>query len=297
MRIAEQSLRHLEIRNPQSAFLNQITHPLPQVVLTSFQQIHELHETHENKRMPSSTIVRVYDTAEEVAQAAARQFVELATHAATNQGRFAVALAGGNTPRCMYELLAGDQFLTRVDWAAVHLFFGDERCVPRDHPDSNYRMVFEALISRVNIPASNVHPLNGEGEPVTNANLYETELREIFFEAGAPAFDLVLLGLGEDGHTASLFPHTQALAVTDKWVVANWVEKLASYRITLTPPAINGAAEVIFLVAGANKAAAVKAVLEGPLQPENMPAQLVRPEAGILTWLLDSPAASKLSKH
>jgi len=112
-----------------------------------------------------------------------------------------------------------------------------------------------------------------------------------------PPFDLVLLGLGEDGHTASLFPNTSALGVTDKWVVANWVEKLASYRITLTPAAINGAAQVIFLVAGANKAAAVKAVLEGPLQPENLPAQLIKPETGILTWLLDSQAASMLSKH
>ena len=247
--------------------------------------------------MPSSTIVRVYDTAEEVAQAAARQFVELATHAATERGRFAVALAGGNTPLRMYELLAGDQFLNRVDWSKIHLFFGDERCVPHDHQDSNYRMVYEALISLVDIPASSVHPINGEGEPATNAVLYEMELREFFPGASMPAFDLVLLGLGEDGHTASLFPHTEALAVTEKWVVANWVEKLASYRMTLTPAAINGAAQVIFLAVGANKAAAVKAVLEGPLQPENLPAQLIKPEAGNLTWLLDSQAASRLSKR
>jgi 6-phosphogluconolactonase len=238
----------------------------------------------------------VFDTAGEVADAAARQFVELATHAATNRGRFDVALAGGTTPRRMYELLASDQFRNRVDWSGVHLFFGDERCVPRDHQDSNYRMAYEALISCVDIPASNVHPINGEGEPAANATLYETELREIFPDVSTPAFDLVLLGLGEDGHTASLFPHTEGLAVRDKWVVANWVEKLASHRITLTPAAINGARQVTFLVAGTNKATAVKKVLGGPLQPEKMPAQLIKPEAGVLTWFLDSQAASMLSK-
>lgn len=246
--------------------------------------------------MPSTT-VRVLDTAEEVAHAAALQFVELANNAAAEFGRFTVALAGGNTPRRMYELLAGDQFRNRVDWSGVHFFFGDERCVPRDHPESNYRMAHEALISRLDIPTSNVHPINGEGEPATNARLYETELREFFHDDAKPAFDLVLLGLGDDGHTASLFPQTEALAETDKWIVANWVEKLASYRITLTPAAINGAGKVTFLVAGANKAAAVKAVLDGALQPENLPAQLIKPEAGNLTWLLDSQAAARLSKY
>src|SRR5687768_13399795 len=125
--------------------------------------------------MPSSRTVQVFDSAEQVAEAAARQFVELANSATTNRGRFAVALAGGNTPRRMYELLAGEQFRNRVDWAGVHLFFGDERCVPRDHPDSNYRMVLEALISHVDVPASNVYPINGDGEPTTNASLYERE--------------------------------------------------------------------------------------------------------------------------
>ena len=240
--------------------------------------------------------VRVFENLAEVARAAAEQFVELANNGAAEDNRFAVALAGGNTPRRLYELLGGDQFRNHVDWSGIHLFFGDERCVARNHPDSNYRMAHQALISRVEIPALNIHPMTGDGEPTTNAALYETELRE-FFPGASPAFDLVLLGLGEDGHTASLFPGTSALRVTDKWVVANWVEKLESYRITLTPAAINGAAQVIFLVSGANKAAAVKAVLEGPLQPENLPAQLIKPEAGILTWLLDSQAASMLSKH
>ena len=221
----------------------------------------------------------------------------LGKNAAAQGVLFAVALAGGNTPRRMYEILAGDQLRNRVDWRAVHLFFDDERCVPRDHADSNYRMAYESLISRVDIPASNIHPIKGDGEPERNAPLYETELRQFFSGGSTSAFDLVLLGLGDDGHTASLFPDTNALNVTDRWVVANWVEKLESFRITLTPAAINGAGHVIFLVAGTNKAAAVKAVLEGALQPENLPAQLIKPEAGVLTWLLDSQAASLLTKH
>ena len=246
--------------------------------------------------MPSTIAVRVFDSPEEVARSAAEQFVELADNAAAEHSQFNVALAGGSTPRRMYGLLAGDQLRNRVEWTGVHLFFGDERCVPRDHQDSNYRMAYEALISRVNIPASNVHPIIGEGEPASNASLYETELRQVFSDVSKPAFNLVLLGLGEDGHTASLFPATSALDVTGKWVVENRVERLGSYRITLTPAAINGAAQVTFLVAGTNKAAAVKAVLEGPLQPEKLPAQLIKPESGNLTWLLDSQAASMLAK-
>ena len=247
--------------------------------------------------MPRSTTVQAFATAENLARAAAVQFVELANQAVTDHGLFHVALAGGNTPRRMYELLAADQLRSAIDWTTVHLYFGDERCVPLDHPDSNFRLASEALISHVDIPAVNVHPIEIEAEATSSAMRYESELRHCFPDVEIPPFDLVLLGLGEDGHTASLFPHTQALAVTDKWVVANWVEKLASYRITLTPTAINGASQVTFLVAGANKAAAVKAVLEGPLRPEGLPAQLVKPEAGVLTWLLDAEAASMLVEH
>ena len=246
--------------------------------------------------MPSSTTVRVFETAQEVALAAADQFVELANNAAGEHAPFAVALAGGNTPRQMYELLAGDQFRNRVDWMMVHMFFGDERCVARDHPESNYRMAHEALISHIDIPASNVHPIEGEGDPVTNAARYEAELREFYHGDSTPRFDLVLLGLGEDGHTASLFPDTAALAATQKCVVANQVEKLKSYRITLTASAINAAANVTFLVTGENKARVVSAVLTGPFQPESLPAQLIKPRAGTRMWLLDSQAASLLTK-
>lgn len=247
--------------------------------------------------MSSSTTVQVFETAENVARAAAVHFVELANDAVADHDLFHVALAGGNTPRRMYELLAGDQFRSDIDWTTVHLFFGDERFVPPNHPESNYRLASAALISQVDIPAPNVHRIEMEANATSSAARYENELRDFFLDVEVPPFDLVLLGLGADGHTASLFPDTSALGVTDKWVVANWVEKLASYRITLTPSAINGAGQVTFLVAGSNKAAAVKAVLEGPLQPEKLPAQLIKPEAGILTWLLDSQAASMLSKH
>ncbi|HKO60611.1 MAG TPA: 6-phosphogluconolactonase [Pyrinomonadaceae bacterium] len=243
--------------------------------------------------MSSSPCTQVFASAEEIADAAAQQFVELANE---RQGRFAVALAGGTTPRRTYELLAGKKFRDHVEWSKVHLFFGDERCVRQDHPDSNYRMAHEALISQVDIPHSNVHPINGHGDPATNAAHYEAELREYFRNSTKPAFDLVLLGLGEDGHTASLFPQTEALGVTERWVIENWVEKLQSYRITLTVPAINSGAHVTFLVAGANKAPAVSGVLNGRVQTENLPAQLIKPEAGTLTWLLDSRAASLLQK-
>ena len=247
--------------------------------------------------MHSPTTVRVFETADEVAHAAAEQFVERAQNSSRISGRFAVALAGGTTPRRMYELLAGNQFRNAIDWTTVQLFFGDERFVPSDHPESNYRLASDALISQVEIPSVNIHRIEIQADATSSATRYESELHHFFKDVDVPRFDLVLLGLGEDGHTASLFPNTNALNVTDKWVVANFVEKLESYRITLTARAINAAANVMFLVAGANKAPAVSAVLNGPFQPESLPAQLIKPEAGTLTWLLDAPAASLLAQH
>jgi 6-phosphogluconolactonase len=245
--------------------------------------------------MQKSTTVQVFETGEAVAYAGVEKFVTLARNAFAAHSSFSVALAGGNTPRRMYQILAGDPFRSRVDWSMVHLFFGDERCVPHNHPDSNYRMAYETLISRVDIPSSNVHAIRGEGDPRENARLYEDQLHS-FFGLSWPRFDLVLLGLGEDGHTASLFPHTDALAEKRAWVVANWVEKLRTYRITLSAPAINGAANVMFTVVGAAKAPALAEVLNGANDPERWPAQLIKPEAGALTWLADSQAAAQLPK-
>ena len=241
--------------------------------------------------------VLVFESAEDVARAGAERFVTLAGEAISAHDLFSVALAGGSTPRRMYELLATESFRGRVHWARVHFFFGDERCVPPDHPESNYRMANDSLISRLEIPRDNIHPINGQGDPNANAKLYEAELRSYFPALEWPRFDLVLLGMGEDGHTASLFPLTNALNEKQAWVVGNWVEKLGTHRITLTAPTINGAGNIIFLVTGANKAAALAEVITGPPDPQRLPAQLIKSESGSLTWLVDVEAASNLARR
>jgi 6-phosphogluconolactonase len=200
-------------------------------------------------------------------------------------------LAGGSTPKATYEVLARD-YAGKLDWSRVHVFFGDERTVPPDHEDSNYRMAHEALLSRV--PAGSVHRMRGELPPGEAAAAYEEELREFFGPDGVPAFDLILLGLGGDGHTASLFPETSALDVTDRWVVANPVLKLETTRLTLTLPVINAARAVTFLVAGEGKAGALKEILEGDADPRAYPAKFIRPEGGDLIWMVDRAAAARL---
>jgi 6-phosphogluconolactonase len=240
--------------------------------------------------------VTVFGSAEEVARAAAERFAELAQSATRARGRFAVALSGGSTPKRTYELLTGDDYKARVDWPKVHVFFGDERMVPPDDAKSNYRMASEAMLSRLAIPPENVHRINGLGDAVANARLYEDELRTFFNDAPWPSFDLVLLGMGDDGHTASLFPGTHALDEREAWVAANWVEKLNAYRVTLTAPAINRAAHVIFLVTGANKAAPLREVLKGELDTHRLPSQLIKPLDGSLEWLVDTAAAARVSE-
>jgi 6-phosphogluconolactonase len=236
--------------------------------------------------------ILVYDNPEQLAEAAALQFINSAQAAISLQGRFSVAVAGGNTPKRVYELLASERYRGRIEWSSVHIFFGDERCVPPDHPDSNYRMVKESLLTHVPIPTVNVHRMRGEDDPTLSARLYEEELRA-FFEAGAwPCFDLVLLGMGEDGHTASLFPGTAALREKKAWVVANWVEQLKTFRLTLTAAAICSAAYIVFLVTGEAKARRLHEVLSGPRDAERLPAQLIRPVNGSLEWLVDKAAAS-----
>lgn len=237
--------------------------------------------------------VQVFQTPEQVARAAVQYIVNLAKPV-TNTRPFSVVLSGGNTPRRVYELLATDELRDQLNWQLVHLFFGDERPVPADNPASNYGMALATLISRVPIPESNVHPISGAGDPQDNASSYQQELRSYFAGSDSPQFDLVLLGMGEDGHTASLFPASNALSEKDAWVVANWVKRLNEFRITLTVPAINSAAQILFLVTGASKAAALAAVLNGPLQPDLLPAQLIKPSQGELVWMVDGAAASQL---
>jgi 6-phosphogluconolactonase len=238
--------------------------------------------------------IRIFETAEEVARAAADLFTDIAIASISAEGRFSVALAGGSTPRRTYQLLASEEYRDRVSWSKVHIFFGDERCVPPTHADSNYRMVEETMLSRLPIPEENVHRMIGEGDAHANASLYESELRTFFDGEPWPLFNLVLLGMGDDGHTASLFPGTDALKEDRAWVVANWVEKFQSYRITLTAPAINHAANIIFLVAGASKAERLHEVLRGARDPLRLPAQLIQPVAGSLIWLADKAAAARL---
>jgi len=224
---------------------------------------------------------------------AAQEFQRAAQSAVAGQGRFAVALSGGNTPRAVFSLLA-QQHSADLPWDRIHIFFGDERYVPPDHPESNYRMANEALLSRVRIPAENVHRFRTELDPESAAKDYETQLQTFFREPGQspPRFDLVMLGLGEDGHTASLFPGTSAPNETTRFVVAVWVEKFKMFRLTLTLPVLNHSAEVLFLAAGPSKAGILKEVLSRPAAA--LPAQKVQPTGGRLLWLVDQSAARLL---
>jgi 6-phosphogluconolactonase len=201
-------------------------------------------------------------------------------------------LAGGSTPKATYGILARD-YAERIDWSRVHVFFGDERNVPPDHEDANYRMAREALLDHV--PIGGVHRMRGELPPDEAAAAYEVELREFFGAEKLPRFDLILLGIGGDGHTASLFPETPALEVHDRWVVANPVPKLDTTRITLTVPVINAARSVVFLAAGEDKAEALKEILEGDADPREYPAKLVQPPGGP-EWMLDRAAAGSLGE-
>ncbi len=240
-----------------------------------------------------------FDDAEAVALYAAREFVRRARVAIEAAGAFKVALAGGSTPRRSYELLADPSLASQVDWDATHIFFGDERAVPPDHPDSNYRAAFETLLGKVKIPDAQVHRLAGERADLdAAATEYEAILAESFdltVESGPPRFDLVMLGMGDDGHTASLFPATAALDETRAWVVANEVPQKSTRRLTLTAPVLNAAHCVMFAVEGGDKAAALAEVLEGPHDPRRFPSQLIAPADGELLWLVDRAAAGRLT--
>jgi 6-phosphogluconolactonase len=245
--------------------------------------------------------VEVFRSSDALAQAAAGEFVRCAAQATRASGRFAVALAGGSTPARLYELLATDAYARRIDWAHVHLFWGDERCVPPGHAASNFRMTRERLLDRVPIPDRNVHRIRGEADPVEAATAYERELRIAFDTPDGPPkprpgsrFDLVLLGMGSDGHTASLFPGANALRERERWVVAHHLGAESLWRVTLTPVVLSAAAEITFLVAGRDKASTLRRVLHGPFEPHALPAQAIAPQAGRLRWLVDADGAAEL---
>lgn len=227
-----------------------------------------------------------------LARVAADEFHRAAEAAVHERGRFSVALSGGNTPRAVYSLLASEH--EQLPWDRIHVFFGDERHVPPDHPDSNFRMANESLLSKVPIPEKNIHRIRAELDAEAAAAEYDQQLRDFFHVVNHdwPRFDLIFLGIGEDGHTASLFPGSGALAETSRRVVANWVAKFNAFRITLTFPVLNHAAEAVFLVSGAGKAQILSAILRPGDQ--NYPAQRVQPENGRLLWMVDQEAGSLL---
>ncbi len=233
--------------------------------------------------------IRILADGAAIAKRAALKFVQAAAAAVREKGTFNVALAGGSTPKALYSLLVNDPTLrSQVPWDKIHLFFGDERHVAPDHPDSNFRMATEAMISKSPLKPEQVMRIKGEYPDADQAALeYEKALREHFNlkDAEYPRFDLVLAGMGNEGHTLSLFPGTKALHADGRLVVRNWIGKLYTERITLTAPAAGNAAQVIFMVTGADKAPALKAVLEGPFEPEQLPAQLLQPQNGKLLWL------------
>ena len=235
---------------------------------------------------------------EELSAASAELFTSAVSAAVSARGVARVAISGGNTPRTMFAMLAdrnGPHF-SRIAWDKLHLFWVDERCVPPHDKDSNYRMTKEALLDHVPLPAAQVHRMEGELEPEVAASRYEAVIRNEFRLEGAetPVFDLVVLGMGDDGHTASLFPHTQAIDELGRIVFANHVPQKDTWRITLTWPVINRAREVFFQIAGADKTEVLYNVLLGPYDPETWPSQLIRPASGKLTLLLDTAAAAML---
>ncbi|GIW80388.1 MAG: 6-phosphogluconolactonase [Gemmatales bacterium] len=237
-------------------------------------------------------MIQVFASAEDLYRAAAELFADRAKKAVAQHGRFSVCLSGGSTPKSVFERLAQTPFQADIPWEHCHFFWGDERCVPPDDPRSNARMTREALLDHVPVPAANIHCIDGTAPPHDAAVQYEQTLKS-FFGNDAPCFDLVFLGMGPDGHTASLFPGTPVLQEKKRWVAEVYVPQQQMHRVTLTPTVLNRGRIIAFLVTGANKADTLKQVLEG--ERGRFPAQLIQAEAGDLRWFVDAAAALKLS--
>ncbi len=240
--------------------------------------------------------LQVMDSAEAVYARAASKFVKIGGQAIADRGSFTVALSGGSTPRGMYRQLAKHHSKS-IAWSCVTVYFSDERTVPPNHPQSNFRTANEGLIQHVPIRPDRVFRMHGELEPAVAAEMYQRTLAENFqmpFGYERPRIDLVMLGVGDDAHTASLFPHTAALDEKERWIVANEVTKLDTWRLTMTAPLINASRHVIILATGAPKAPALAAILERPWQPHEYPCQLIRPCQGELAWIVDREAAQSL---
>lgn len=238
-------------------------------------------------------MTKVFENEKKLSKAAADFFVDCANKSIKEKGKFSVVLSGGSSPEQTYELLASQSYNDKVDWEKVHVFWGDERYVPKDDPRSNSKMAFDTLLSKVKIPTEQINPILYSVSPEASAIQYQNVLVD-FFNNENPSFDLIFLGLGENGHTASLFPNTSVLNNTKDWVKEVFVEEQEMYRITMTSAIINESSNIIFLVFGKDKSKTVSEVIEGKYQPDALPAQLIKPEKGNLYWYLDKNAASEL---
>lgn len=236
---------------------------------------------------------KIYSDLDTLLTATADTVSVQAARAIEDHGRFTIALAGGSTPQPLYAMLTREPYVSMIDWSKVYIFFGDERCVPPDDPQSNFAMVYNTLLERVPIPPQQTFRMAGELAPTLAAERYEKAMRTVFGDE-LPRFDMMLLGMGEDGHTASLFPETAAIYEAKKWVVANFVPKLDTWRITLTLPVLNNAALLLMLVAGASKAETLRAVMQGPPDTDLYPVEALQPTNGQVWWYVDGAAAKHL---
>jgi 6-phosphogluconolactonase len=242
--------------------------------------------------------IAIYDDKHTISQHAAEYIMRIARESIDLHGRFTFALTGGTTPGEVYSLLGSEPIRSQIDWQRVHIFWGDERCVPHNNPESNFYLAQEVLLHNVAIPKSQIHPVPADQiDRDAASQKYAVEMQHVFGTNGIPSFDLIHLGMGPEGHTASLFPHQTSLHEMHRLVIPVTVPKPPPDRLTFTPPLLNAAKNVLFLVAGSEKADALHAVLEGQYQPDEYPAQIVRPTNGEVVWMLDKAAAQKLHVH
>jgi 6-phosphogluconolactonase len=238
--------------------------------------------------------IEVFSNLEALSLRAASIFVSASRDSIGTKKRFAVAISGGSTPRRLYTLLGSQAYRHQVDWRHVHFFWADERCVPKDDEASNFRTAFDTLLSKVALPDKNIHRIKGEEAPDNAARDYEEEVKRFLGESERPRFDLIILGMGEDGHTASLFPGSKSLEETVRLAIPVYLEEPKKNRITLTLPALNNADQILFLVTGASKAPVLSEILGERGKKKGFPAGLIRPANGNVTWLIDHEAAAKL---
>lgn len=239
--------------------------------------------------------IYIFTDRESLSHKAASMVTTLAAGTIEAKGMFSIALSGGDTPKRLFTLL-GSEYSQSVQWSHVHFFWVDERCVPKHHEQSNFKNAYESWLSRVAVPERNIHRIRGELSPEQGAAHYEDEMRRLFGRQGLPSFDLIILGMGGDGHTASLFPGTSSLEEKERLAIPVYVDKLKSWRITLTLPVLNNADRILFLVSGISKAEILSAIFD-PEQRDRYPAGLINPVHGVLTWLIDEDAAKNLPSH